>query len=111
MRYSEGGPAALRDVDLDLAAGRTIALVGATGSGKSTLAALVARLYDPTVGRVLIDGADLRERRRGVDPRAVAITGDDPFLFSTSVHENIAYARPEATRARGDRGRSPCAGR
>jgi ATP-binding cassette subfamily B protein len=99
MRYSEGGPAALRDVDLDLEAGRTIALVGATGSGKSTLAALVARLYDPTAGRVLIDGADLREVEVASIRAAVAITGDDPFLFSTSVHDNIAYARPEATRA------------
>jgi ATP-binding cassette subfamily B protein len=99
MRYNEGGPAALRDVDLDLEAGRTIALVGATGSGKSTLAALVARLYDPTAGRVLIDGADLREVDVASIRAAVAITGDDPFLFSTSVHDNIAYARPEATRA------------
>jgi len=98
MRYAPGAPAALRDVDLDVPAGRTIALVGATGSGKTTLAALVARLYDPTAGRVLIDGADLREVDVASVREAVAITGDDPFLFSTSVSENIAYARPEATR-------------
>ena len=98
MRYAPGAPAALRDVDLDVPAGRTIALVGATGSGKTTLAALVARLYDPTAGRVLIDGADLREVDLASVREAVAITGDDPFLFSTSVSENIAYARPEATR-------------
>ena len=60
---------AARDVDLDVAAGRTVALVGATGSGKTTLAALVARLYDPTEGRVLIDGADLREVELGVAAR------------------------------------------
>jgi ATP-binding cassette subfamily B protein len=99
MRYAGASADALRDVNLDVAPGRTVALVGATGSGKTTLAALIARLYDPTRGRVLIDGADIR----GVDiaslRRAVAITGDDPFLFSTTVHENIAYARVDATRA------------
>jgi ATP-binding cassette subfamily B protein len=99
MRYAPGGPAALHGVDLDLEAGRTIALVGATGSGKSTLVALVARLYDPTDGRVLIDGSDVRDVDVASLRAAVAITGDDPFLFSTTVHDNIAYARPEATRA------------
>jgi ATP-binding cassette subfamily B protein len=98
MRYAPGAPPALRDVDLEVPAGRTVALVGATGSGKTTLAALVARLYDPTAGRVLIDGADLREVDVASVREAVAITGDDPFLFSTSVSENIAYARPQATR-------------
>ena len=94
-----GAPAdALRDVDLDVPGGRTVALVGATGSGKTTLAALVARLYDPTAGRVLIDGADLREVDVASLRRAVAITGDDPFLFSTTVHANIAYARADASR-------------
>jgi len=99
MRYAAGAPAALHDVDLDVPGGRTIALVGATGSGKTTLAALVARLYDPTAGRVLIDGADLRAVDVASVRSAVAITGDDPFLFSTTVSENIAYARPEASRA------------
>jgi ATP-binding cassette subfamily B protein len=99
MRYAPGAPAALRDIDLDIPAGRTVALVGATGSGKTTLAALIARLYDPTEGRVLIDGADLREVDVASVHAAVAITGDDPFLFSTTVSENIAYARPQATRA------------
>jgi len=99
MRYAEGGQPALTDIDLDVAGGRTIALVGATGSGKTTLVALVARLYDPTAGRVLIDGADLREVDVASVRTAVAITGDDPFLFSTTVHDNIAYARADATRA------------
>jgi ATP-binding cassette subfamily B protein len=98
MRYAEGGQAALTDIDLDVAGGRTIALVGATGSGKTTLVALVARLYDPTAGRVLIDGADLREVDVASVRTSVAITGDDPFLFSTTVHANIAYARADATR-------------
>ena len=99
MRYAPGAPPALHDVDLEVPAGRTVALVGATGSGKTTLAALLARLYDPTDGRVVVDGADLREVDVGSVRSAVAITGDDPFLFSTTVAENIAYACPEATRA------------
>ena len=99
MRYAGTRRPALTDVDLEIAGGRTVALVGATGSGKTTLAALVARLYDPTDGRVLIDGADLRSVDVASLRSAVAVTGDDPFLFSTTVHENIAYARPAATRA------------
>jgi len=98
MRYGAGSPPALADIDLDVAGGRTIALVGATGSGKTTLVALVARLYDPVAGRVLIDGADLRDVDVASVRAAVAITGDDPFLFSTTVHDNIAYARSDATR-------------
>ena len=99
MRYAGTRRPALTDVDLEIAGGRTVALVGATGSGKTTLAALVARLYDPTDGRVLIDGADVRSVDVASLRSAVAVTGDDPFLFSTTVHENIAYARPAATRA------------
>jgi ABC-type multidrug transport system fused ATPase/permease subunit len=89
----------LCDIDLDVPAGRTIALVGATGSGKTSLVSLISRLYDPSAGSVLIDGADVR----GVDLRslrhAVAVVSDDPFLFSATVAENIAYARPDATLA------------
>ena len=99
MRYAGAGKPALRAVDLEIAAGKTVALVGATGSGKTTLAALVARLYDPSDGRVLVDGADLALVDVGSVRSAVAVTGDDPFLFSTSVHDNIAYARPHASRA------------
>jgi ABC-type multidrug transport system fused ATPase/permease subunit len=87
----------LDDVDLDVAAGRTVALVGATGSGKTSLASLISRLYDASSGSVLIDGADVR----GVDLRSlrqsVAVVSDDPFLFSATVAENIAYARPDAS--------------
>jgi ABC-type multidrug transport system fused ATPase/permease subunit len=94
-----GGVPALRDVDLAVEAGRIVALVGPSGSGKTSVVALLARLYDPTSGTVLIDGADLRT----VDVRSlrseVAFVADDSFLFSATVAENIAYARPEASRA------------
>jgi ATP-binding cassette subfamily B protein len=93
----EGSEPVLRDVDLSVAAGETVALVGPTGSGKTTLAALIPRLYDPVEGVVEIDGADVRS----VDPESlrhqVALVSDDAFLFSASLRENIAYARPGAT--------------
>ncbi len=91
--------AVLRDVDLDVPAGRTVALVGATGSGKTSLVALISRLYDATSGTVLIDGADVRGVELHSLRHAVAVVSDDPFLFSATVAENIAYARPEATLA------------
>ncbi len=95
----EGTPRpALRDIDLEIAGGSTLALVGPMGSGKTALVSLLPRLYDVSAGSVLIDGADVRS----VDPaslrHAIAVVNDDPFLFSASVHDNIAYARPEATR-------------
>jgi ATP-binding cassette subfamily B protein len=98
LRYEGAVHPALRDVSLDVPAGRTVALVGATGSGKTSLAALLARLYDPTAGRVTIDGADLREVAVGSVREAVALVSDEPFLFSATVAENIAYARPTASR-------------
>ncbi|MCW3024818.1 MAG: transporter ATP-binding protein [Solirubrobacterales bacterium] len=94
-----GARAVLRDVNLDVAAGQTIALVGATGSGKTSLVSLISRLYDASSGQVLIDGADVREVDLRSLRRAVAIVSDDPFLFSATVAENIAYARPEASAA------------
>ena len=90
--------AVLHDIDLDVPAGRTVALVGATGSGKTSLVALISRLYDPSAGEVLLDGADVREIELGSLRAAVAVVSDDPFLFSASVAENIAYARPQASR-------------
>jgi len=90
---------ALRDIDLDVPAGTTIALVGTTASGKTTLVSLIPRLYDPTAGRVLVDGADVREVQLDSLRHATALVTDDPFLFSASVHENVAYARPDASRA------------
>src|ERR687898_1590206 len=94
--YGEGEPV-LRDVDLDVEAGRTVALVGPTGSGKTTLVMLIPRLYDADEGTVLVDGVDVRT----VDPsslrREVAVVSDDAFLFSASLRDNITYARPEAS--------------
>jgi ABC-type multidrug transport system fused ATPase/permease subunit len=89
--------AVLHDIDLDVPAGQTVALVGATGSGKTSLVALISRLYDPAAGSVLLDGADVRDVSLRSLRGAVAVVSDDPFLFSASVAENIAYARPEAS--------------
>ncbi len=91
--------AVLRDIDLDVPAGLTVALVGATGSGKTSLVSLISRLYDPSSGAVLLDGADVRSVDLRSLRRAVAVVSDDPFLFSATVAENIAYANPEADRA------------
>jgi ABC-type multidrug transport system fused ATPase/permease subunit len=95
----QSGRAVLRDIDLDVPAGRTVALVGPTGSGKTSLVALISRLYDPVAGEVLLDGADVREVAVSSVRAAVAVVSDDPFLFSASVAENIAYARPQTPRA------------
>jgi ABC-type multidrug transport system fused ATPase/permease subunit len=92
----QSGRAVLSDIDLDVPAGRTVALVGATGSGKTSLVALISRLYDPVAGAVLLDGADVRDVTVRSVRAAVAVVSDDPFLFSASVAENIAYARPGA---------------
>jgi ATP-binding cassette subfamily B protein len=90
---------ALREIDLDVPAGRTIALVGATGAGKTALVSLLPRLYDVSAGTVRIDGADVRSVDLVSLRRAIALVTDDPFLFSATVHDNIAYARPDATGA------------
>jgi ABC-type multidrug transport system fused ATPase/permease subunit len=99
LRYEDANTEALSDIDLTVPAGQTIALVGTTASGKTSLVSLIPRLYDVTAGAVLVDGADVRD----VDPDSlrsqIALVTDDPFLFSATVHENIAYARPDATRA------------
>ncbi len=98
VRYGGAGEPALRDVSLDVEPGTTVALVGATGSGKTTLVQLIGRLYDPTQGAVLLDGVDVRELDLQALRSAVATVDDDPFLFSATVAENIAYARPDASR-------------
>ena len=87
---------ALEHVDLDVPAGQTIALVGATGAGKSTMAKLAARFYDPTRGRVLVDGHDLREVSSHSLRSQMGIVPQEAFLFSGTVRENIAFGRPDA---------------
>ena len=95
----EGAPhPALHDVDLEIEAGATVALVGAMGSGKTALVSLLPRLYDVTGGSVEIDGADVREVEPTSLRHRIAVVTDDPFLFSATVHDNIAYGRPDATR-------------
>jgi ATP-binding cassette subfamily B protein len=89
---------ALSDVSLEVPAGQTVALVGAMGSGKSALVQLLPRLYDVSAGAVEIDGADVRSVDLASLRSAIAVVNDDPFLFSATIHENIAYARSEATR-------------
>ncbi len=96
--YENASAPSLRDVSLVVEAGSTVALVGATGSGKSTLVRLIGRLYDPTSGTVLVDGADVRTLDLRALRRAIAVVDDDPFLFSATVHDNIAYGRPSASR-------------
>jgi ATP-binding cassette subfamily B protein len=97
VRFGHDGDRAVLDgLDLHVAPGESLALVGATGSGKSTVAGLLARLYDPEGGRVLLDGHDLRELRLADVRSAVALVFDETFLFSESVRENIRLARPDA---------------
>jgi ABC-type multidrug transport system fused ATPase/permease subunit len=93
----EGSGWALRDIDLHVPAGQTVALVGETGAGKSTLAKLVARFYDPQQGRVLVDGHDVRDLRSSCLRGQLGIVPQEGFLFSGTVRENIAFGRPDAT--------------
>jgi ATP-binding cassette subfamily B protein len=98
-RQARGEPVewALREVDLHVPPGQTLALVGATGAGKSTFAKLVARFYDPQEGRVLVDGHDLRGVGQRALRRQLGIVPQEGFLFSGSVRENVAFGRPEAS--------------
>ena len=89
---------ALDGVDLEIEPGRVVALVGPTASGKTSLVALLARLYDPSEGRVMIDGADLRDLELTELRSQIAFVADDSFLFSDTVAANVAYARPGASR-------------
>jgi len=93
----EGGQPLLRDLDLHIRAGETVALVGGTGSGKTTLTALIARFYDVGHGRVLLDGVDVREMRLGELRAHVGMVFEDALLFSGSIRENIAFGAPLAT--------------
>ncbi|MEU5976082.1 ABC transporter ATP-binding protein [Streptomyces sp. NPDC047315] len=96
--YRTGGEVLPR-FDLTVPAGQTVAVVGSTGAGKSTLAKLLARFYDPTEGRVLLDGVDLRDLATPDLRRGVVMVTQEAFLFSGTIAENIAIGRPDATRA------------
>ena len=96
FQYSTG-PIVLHPFDLDIPAGQTIALVGTTGAGKSTLAKLISRFYDPTEGRVTIDGVDIRDVSNKDLRREVVMVTQEAYLFSGSVAENIQLGRPDAT--------------
>jgi ATP-binding cassette, subfamily B, multidrug efflux pump len=89
----------LHNINFTAKPGQTIALIGPTGSGKSTLTNLIPRFYDPTAGRVLVDGRDLRSIKIDSLRRQIGIVLQDPFLFSASIAENIAYGNPQAGRA------------
>ncbi|AEV83450.1 multidrug ABC transporter ATPase [Actinoplanes sp. SE50] len=94
-----GGRAALADVNLDVPAGTSLALVGETGSGKSTAAALIARLHDPTAGRVTIDGVDLRDLDLADLSTIVGVVSQETYLLHTTIRANLRYAKPTATDA------------
>ena len=96
FRYGEAGPI-LEGLDLHLAPGETVALIGRTGSGKSTIARLVPRFYDASEGSVRVDGHDVRDLTVRSLRAAIGLVLDEPFLFSATVRENIAYGRPDAT--------------
>ncbi len=99
VRFGYGtGPEVLHGIDLEVAAGTTVALVGHTGAGKSTIAKLIARFYDPTGGRITIDGVDLREVSQSSLRRQLGIVPQEGFLFAGTVHDNIAFGRPGASR-------------
>lgn len=98
FRYSEQGPLVLKPLDLHIPAGQTIALVGQTGAGKSTIAKLIARFYDPSDGRVTLDGVDLRDLSMQDLTHSVVMVTQEAYLFSGSVAENIALGKPGASR-------------
>lgn len=93
----QGGSEALADVNLDVRPGEIVALVGPSGAGKSTLASLIPRFYDPTRGRILVDGEDVRELKLAPLRRQIAIVPQETMLFATTIRENIAYGRRDAS--------------
>ena len=92
-----GGPPVLEGVNLTIPAGTSVAIVGGTGSGKTTLAHLIPRFYDPGAGTVLLDGVDVRRLRLEDLRRAVSVAFEEPFLFSATIAENIAFGNPDAS--------------
>lgn len=94
--YADGRPV-IRNLSLHVAAGETVAFVGATGAGKTTIASLLMRFYEPQSGRILLDGSDIREFTQESLRRQIGLVQQDVFLFGDSVRYNIAYAKPDAT--------------
>ena len=94
--YADGRPV-IRGLSLDVAAGETVAFVGATGAGKTTIASLLLRFYEPQSGRILLDGCDIRKLTQESLRRQIGLVQQDVFLFGDSVRYNIAYAKPDAT--------------
>jgi ABC-type multidrug transport system fused ATPase/permease subunit len=94
FEYMDGRPV-LQDIDLELAPGKTIALIGHTGSGKTTFTSLVPRFYDVTSGRVTLDGVDVRDVKLYSLRHAIGVISQDPFLFSATVRENITFGAPD----------------
>jgi ABC-type multidrug transport system fused ATPase/permease subunit len=95
--YAPGGENALTDIDLDVPAGQTVALVGSTGAGKSTFAKLAARFYDPTEGAIRVDGHDLRDVQARSLRAQLGIVPQEAFLFSGTILDNLSFGRPDAT--------------
>ncbi len=98
FEYADGRPV-LKEIELEVPAGRTVALIGHTGSGKTTLTSLVPRFYEATSGSVRLDGVDVRDLRLSSLRGAVGVISQDPFLFSATVRENIAFGAPDASDA------------
>ncbi|HEX2100654.1 MAG TPA: ABC transporter ATP-binding protein, partial [Candidatus Synoicihabitans sp.] len=99
FRYAQAGRPQLDGVSFHARPGETVAIVGPSGSGKTTLMALLMRFYDPVEGAIRLDGRDLRELRQSSLRRSIGVVLQDPLLFNDTVHNNIAYGRPEATAA------------
>ncbi|TFV86689.1 ABC transporter ATP-binding protein [Blastococcus sp. CT_GayMR20] len=99
FRYPDAARPALTGIDVTVRPGETLALVGETGSGKSTLASLVARLNDPTTGRVLLDGVDVRDMTLADLARVVGVVSQETYLLHGSIRENLRHAKPGATDA------------
>src|SRR6185503_12914374 len=97
FRYADDGPWTLRDIDLEIPAGSTLAVVGETGSGKTTLAYLLARLYEVSEGSVTIDGVDVRDLGQASLASTVGVVSQETYLFHATIAENLRFARPDAT--------------